>query len=147
MLQKSPDLLLCKHLNCQAFFVRLMRPISKCSLSHSYKLDDFFPSGDIAEYFGIKIAFYFTWLGHYTTALCIPALVGFLVWVSRVCRFWSRLVVCNIKSSGCFMNFKITRLAVLPVRPRRVLGGSRLRPLRLLQRHLVHPLPGMDSTQ
>ena len=38
-------------------------------------------SDDICDYFGIKIAFYFSWLGHYTTALCIPAAVGFLVWV------------------------------------------------------------------
>ena len=54
------------------------------------------PSGDIAEYFGIKIAFYFTWLGHYTTALCIPALVGFLVWVNEMLKIQSRFGVCNI---------------------------------------------------
>ena len=43
------------------------------------------PSGDICEYFGMKIAFYFSWLGHYTTALCIPALVGVFFWVSPEC--------------------------------------------------------------
>ena len=40
-------------------------------------------SGEIADYFGIKIAFYFCWLGHYTTALCIPAAVGLSVWVRK----------------------------------------------------------------
>ncbi len=38
--------------------------------------------GEIADYFGIKIAFYFCWLGHYTAALFIPAAVGMVIWVS-----------------------------------------------------------------
>ena len=38
-------------------------------------------SDKISEYFGIKIAFYFSWLGHYTLALTVPALVGLLFWV------------------------------------------------------------------
>jgi len=35
---------------------------------------------DICDYFGVQIALYFAWLGHYTKALCIPAIVGFLFW-------------------------------------------------------------------
>jgi len=35
----------------------------------------------ISDYFGVKIAFYFCWLGHYTTALVVPAVIGLLVWV------------------------------------------------------------------
>lgn len=38
------------------------------------------PIGDIREYFGVQIALYFAWLGHYTTALCIPAIVGIFFW-------------------------------------------------------------------
>lgn len=39
------------------------------------------PLDDITEYFGVKIGMYFAWLGHYTTALSIPAVVGFLFWL------------------------------------------------------------------
>lgn len=39
------------------------------------------PLDDIAEYFGVKIAMYFAWLGHYTTALGIPGIVGFIFWL------------------------------------------------------------------
>uniref|UniRef100_A0A5K3FFT4 Anoctamin n=1 Tax=Mesocestoides corti TaxID=53468 RepID=A0A5K3FFT4_MESCO len=34
----------------------------------------------VAEYFGVKIALYFAWLGHYTTALLFPAVFGLLCW-------------------------------------------------------------------
>lgn len=37
----------------------------------------------ICEYFGVKIGMYFAWLGHYTAALSIPAIVGLMFWVSR----------------------------------------------------------------
>lgn len=40
------------------------------------------PLDEITEYFGVKIGMYFAWLGHYTTALSIPAVVGLLFWLS-----------------------------------------------------------------
>lgn len=39
------------------------------------------PLHDISSYFGVKIGMYFAWLGHYTAALAVPALVGTLFWL------------------------------------------------------------------
>lgn len=41
----------------------------------------YFLSDDICDYFGVKIAIYFAWLGHYTKALTMPAFFGFFVWL------------------------------------------------------------------
>lgn len=40
------------------------------------------PLDDVCKYFGVKISMYFAWLGHYTTALIIPAAVGVIFWVN-----------------------------------------------------------------
>lgn len=44
------------------------------------------PLDDIAEYFGVKVALYFAWLGHYTCALCVPAVLGTILWAG----LWGR---------------------------------------------------------
>ena len=33
----------------------------------------------VCEYFGVKIALYFAWLGYYSQALLFPAFIGLLV--------------------------------------------------------------------
>ncbi|KAJ8304856.1 hypothetical protein KUTeg_018439 [Tegillarca granosa] len=38
------------------------------------------PLGKICDYFGVKIAMYFAYLGHYTMALSVPAFLGMVVW-------------------------------------------------------------------
>ncbi|KOC63162.1 Anoctamin-8 [Habropoda laboriosa] len=44
------------------------------------------PLDDICKYFGVKITMYFAWLGHYTTALIVPAAVGAIYWVGIIGR-------------------------------------------------------------
>ncbi|VDO12932.1 unnamed protein product [Rodentolepis nana] len=39
------------------------------------------PLDTVAEYFGVKIALYFAWLGYYTTCLLAPAIVGLFTWL------------------------------------------------------------------
>ncbi|XP_076169595.1 anoctamin 8 white walker isoform X5 [Ptiloglossa arizonensis] len=42
------------------------------------------PLDDICKYFGVKITMYFAWLGHYTTALIVPAAVGAIYWIGII---------------------------------------------------------------
>uniref|UniRef100_A0A182W8Q9 Anoctamin n=1 Tax=Anopheles minimus TaxID=112268 RepID=A0A182W8Q9_9DIPT len=44
------------------------------------------PLDDIAAYFGVKVALYFAWLGHYTCALCVPAVLGTILYAG----LWGR---------------------------------------------------------
>ncbi|XP_062546004.1 anoctamin-8 isoform X3 [Armigeres subalbatus] len=44
------------------------------------------PLDDIAAYFGVKVALYFAWLGHYTCALCVPAVLGTILYIG----LWGR---------------------------------------------------------
>ncbi|XP_050683452.1 anoctamin-8 isoform X2 [Leptidea sinapis] len=48
------------------------------------------PLDEICEYFGVKIAMYFAWLGHYTQSLTVPAFVGvvFWIWIGTASDYW-----------------------------------------------------------
>ncbi|KAK9979463.1 hypothetical protein ABG768_012891 [Culter alburnus] len=39
------------------------------------------PLDDVCDYFGVKIAMYFAWLGFYTNSMLYPAVIGFLLWI------------------------------------------------------------------
>ncbi|XP_071953284.1 anoctamin-8-like [Antedon mediterranea] len=41
------------------------------------------PLDEINDYFGVKIAMYFAWLGRYTTALILPAIFGTILWITE----------------------------------------------------------------
>ena len=92
----------CKRPGCRACStdsrsVTKIEPETKWNRSNDESVSD-----DICDYFGIKIAFYFSWLGHYTTALCIPAAVGFLVWVKKWLQFPPTITyILNQKESNC----------------------------------------------
>ncbi|XP_068599246.1 anoctamin-8 [Brachionichthys hirsutus] len=54
------------------------------------------PLDDICDYFGVKIAMYFAWLGFYTTSMLYPALIGFVLWMLTESDQTSRDICCVV---------------------------------------------------
>ncbi|GIY12725.1 anoctamin-8 [Caerostris darwini] len=54
------------------------------------------PLNDICDYFGVKIAIYFAWLGHYTKALTLPAFFGLFMWLCYYGRDQATEDVCFV---------------------------------------------------
>ncbi|XP_041060976.1 anoctamin-8 isoform X2 [Carcharodon carcharias] len=52
------------------------------------------PIDEICEYFGVKIAMYFSWLGYYTWCMIYPAVIGFGLWTFTESDQTSRDVIC-----------------------------------------------------
>lgn len=68
-----------RHIAIQILIVFLLRNVTKkCILLESVSC---FPPDDICDYFGVKIAMYFAWLGFYTTSMLYPAVIGFVLWM------------------------------------------------------------------
>ena len=56
------------------------------------------PLDAVRDYFGVKIALYFAWLGFYTTLLIPPSIVGFMVFFYGVSSLWADVPsqdICN----------------------------------------------------
>ncbi|KAF4083348.1 hypothetical protein AMELA_G00140170 [Ameiurus melas] len=54
------------------------------------------PLDDICDYFGVKIAMYFAWLGFYTTSMLYPAVIGFVLWMLTETDQTSRDICCVV---------------------------------------------------
>lgn len=64
----------------QIFPLHETSALTRLQLNWVRKLFAAQPLDDIAEYFGVKVALYFAWLGHYTCALGVPAIFGIIMW-------------------------------------------------------------------
>lgn len=106
---------------------------------YSSNLAFYFPTDDICDYFGVKIAMYFAWLGFYTTSMLYPAVIGFVLWmltesdqvrIASVALNHFRIIRAgNSKASACFF-FRSDE-------PRHLLRG-----VCTLQRGVGHSVPG-----
>ncbi|XP_005721096.1 anoctamin-8-like isoform X2 [Pundamilia nyererei] len=54
------------------------------------------PLDDICDYFGVKIAMYFSWLGFYTNSMLYPAVIGFLLWMLAEADQTSQDICCVV---------------------------------------------------
>ncbi|KAM4605303.1 anoctamin-8 [Polymixia lowei] len=54
------------------------------------------PLDDIYDYFGVKIAMYFAWLGFYTNSMLYPAVIGFLLWILAEADQTSQDICCVV---------------------------------------------------
>lgn len=66
----------------QIFPLHETSALTSLQLNWVRKLFSAQPLDDIAEYFGVKVALYFAWLGHYTCALGVPAIFGTILWAA-----------------------------------------------------------------
>lgn len=101
------------------------------------------PTDDICDYFGVKIAMYFAWLGFYTTSMLYPAVIGFVLWMLtesdqvRIASFalshFRIIRVGKSQASACFL----CACAIGSDEPRHLLRG-----VCTLQRGVGHSVPG-----
>lgn len=66
----------------QIFPLHETNALNRLQINWVRKLFTAQPLDDIAEYFGVKVALYFAWLGHYTCALGVPAIFGTIMWAA-----------------------------------------------------------------
>ncbi|KAG8594945.1 hypothetical protein GDO81_001373 [Engystomops pustulosus] len=64
----------------QVFPVHEQRILSRLMKSWVQAVCERQPLDEICEYFGVKIAMYFSWLGFYTSSLVYPAVFGMMLW-------------------------------------------------------------------
>ncbi|XP_072260683.1 anoctamin-8 isoform X2 [Pyxicephalus adspersus] len=64
----------------QVFPVHEQKILSRLMKSWVQAVCERQPLDEIGEYFGVKIAMYFSWLGFYTSSLVYPAVFGMMLW-------------------------------------------------------------------
>ncbi|XP_044141548.1 anoctamin-8 isoform X1 [Bufo gargarizans] len=80
----------------QIFPVHEQRILSRLMKSWVQAVCERQPLDEICEYFGVKIAMYFSWLGFYTSSLVYPAVFGMMLWFFTESDQTSRDICCVV---------------------------------------------------
>ncbi|XP_075467214.1 anoctamin-8 isoform X3 [Ascaphus truei] len=80
----------------QVFPIHEQRILSRLMKSWVQAVCERQPLDDICDYFGVKIAMYFSWLGFYTSALMYPAVFGMMLWFFTESDQTSRDICCVV---------------------------------------------------
>ncbi|KAM5193420.1 anoctamin-8 [Mantella aurantiaca] len=80
----------------QVFPVHEQKILSRLMKSWVQAVCERQPLDDICEYFGVKIAMYFSWLGFYTSSLVYPAIFGMMLWFFTESDQTSRDICCVV---------------------------------------------------
>ncbi|KAM6948768.1 anoctamin-8-like [Aplochiton taeniatus] len=90
-----PELIARKVLH-QMFPLHEQRILSQLMTSWVQAVCERQPLDDICDYFGVKIAMYFAWLGFYTNSMLYPAVIGFLLWILAEADQTSQDICCVV---------------------------------------------------
>ncbi|XP_056374204.1 anoctamin-8 isoform X2 [Hyla sarda] len=80
----------------QVFPVHEQRILSRLMKSWVQAVCERQPLDEICDYFGVKIAMYFSWLGFYTSSLVYPAIFGMMLWFFTESDQTSRDLCCVV---------------------------------------------------
>ncbi|XP_069072907.1 anoctamin-8 isoform X2 [Pleurodeles waltl] len=80
----------------QVFPIHEQRILNRLMKSWVQAICERQPLDDICDYFGVKIAMYFAWLGFYTSAMVYPAVFGSMLWFFTESDQTSRDISCVV---------------------------------------------------
>ncbi|XP_053321734.1 anoctamin-8 isoform X2 [Spea bombifrons] len=80
----------------QVFPVHEQRILSRLMKSWVQAVCERQPLDEICDYFGVKVAMYFSWLGFYTSSLVYPAMFGMMLWFFTESDQTSRDICCVV---------------------------------------------------
>ncbi|KAM4809439.1 anoctamin-8 [Rhinophrynus dorsalis] len=80
----------------QVFPVHEQRILSRLMKSWVQAVCERQPLDEICDYFGVKVAMYFSWLGFYTSSLVYPAIFGMMLWFFTESDQTSRDICCVV---------------------------------------------------
>ncbi|CAN0403176.1 unnamed protein product [Lampetra planeri] len=86
--------LLAKGVVAQIFPLHEPRALAHFAKTWMYGFLEKQPLDQICEYFGVKVAVYFAWLGFYTSAMFYPAFFGLLLWLCTTSDQTSQDISC-----------------------------------------------------